>query len=839
MGMLGILLVASLGCGPADPLAGLPTRPFDQPGAPQVTMALQPMQVRLAPTTTAPSSDSAFAVGPFETTGQKGLLHEAEWPFPPPRQARRAPAGITVQLGDRTLPWRAAFQGVDPTEGGWRVERGRFLVLLDHHPAADEIRIANPSLRAKLDRLDPERSGLTPDQYVQFEETRSGLTRNGLLVPPGATIAWDLDLPVGAVWRSWVASIDPPMGEHAERAPLTLAITDAGSTTQVSSDTAPAAPDDFKPLVADLSAWGGKHVKLTLTSPPGDHGLAFVGSPSVTGRPQSQPRRVIVIAVDTLRPDHLGWNGYHRATSPELDKLAAESATFTRAWSPAPRTRPSFRTATTGRWPLSAVGAKNIGEVFARNGFATAGIVANTHLNPRFGFDDGFDSWWLDGSAKADTEVDRAISWLDENRARDSYLFLHIMDPHVHYTAPAPFYDKFVDEVDPTLPRTWSRWEVYGWQRAGTLSSIRKRNMEALYDGEIAWTSQQIGRLIEHVKSIGDENTTIVFHTDHGEEFWEHNGYEHNHTLFDEVVRVALWIRPPHGIHGGRKIPNPASLTDIAPTLYAAAGFASPPQTDGIDLGPQLRGESAKPTERSLALGYLRYDRERWGVIYNNTKYVLFTSDAREELYDLQQDPKETKNLIKSVSEEQLWEWRRRLANIHDGLVVTPGYRIEVDAKNSDVPWTFTLPVAAVAAGVLDPESITKRPVNQEWGEQPPKWPADVGTVTLSDDKRTVTFVPGDDPTGILWVTFDKAVPIDVTAARGGTPVAATTSAGDGRVVFRVDGARAAFIAGPVIVPPPDEAILMSAIAAKKGAAAETDDLQMLKSLGYIGNEGH
>src|SRR5690606_31885120 len=109
-----------------------------------------------------------------------------------------------------------------------------------------------------------------------------------------------------------------------------------------------------------------------------------------------------------------------------------------------------------------------------RHGFATAGIVANIHLQPRFGFHRGFDSWRYDSRADAAEQVNRALTWLRDQESRDAYLFLHIMDPHIFYRAPGPYRDMFVSDPDPRLPDTFNRWQVYAMERSGQLDDRRK-----------------------------------------------------------------------------------------------------------------------------------------------------------------------------------------------------------------------------------------------------------------------------------------------------------------------------------------------------------------------------
>jgi arylsulfatase A-like enzyme len=408
--------------------------------------------------------------------------------------------------------------------------------------------------------------------------------------------------------------------------------------------------------------------------------LAFLGGPAVIGAPEAPPRRVVVLAVDTLRPDHLGAHGYARDTSPELDALAARSVVFERAWAPAPRTRPSFRSATTGRGALDAVGAPTLGEVFAAEGFATAGIVANIHLNHRFGFDRGYDWWRLDTAARAGDQVDAALAWLGANAHRDTFLFLHIMDPHLFYDPPPPYDTAFVAAPDPTLPPSFNRWGVLGWIARDEVTEARAAHVTGLYDGEIAYTSAQIGRLVEGIDALPG-TTALVFHTDHGEELFEHGGFEHNHALWEEVVRAALWIRlpPPHEATALRS-EEPVALWDIAPTLYELAGVGSPPPSDGRSLLPLALGADPGGWDRPLPIGHLMYDVEQWGVVWRGHKYAIETTSGRERLYDLAADPGERVDLAAGAD---LAPFREALGRAH-GMPVGPGWRIAIDLRGQE-----------------------------------------------------------------------------------------------------------------------------------------------------------
>ncbi|MEQ1501456.1 MAG: sulfatase-like hydrolase/transferase [Myxococcota bacterium] len=468
--------------------------------------------------------------------------------------------------------------------------------------------------------------------------------------------------------------------------------------------------------------------------------------------------------------------------------------------------------------------------MFQKNGFVTGGIVANVHLQPRFEFDEGFDDWWYDGQAKADAQVDRALAFLERYPDRDTFLFLHLMDPHLFYNAPPAFKDMYAEGDDDGLPDTFTRWDVYGWMKTGRMDEPRMKHIVARYDGELRFMSQELGRLFRSLDRMPGRSLVVV-HSDHGEEFWEHRGFEHNHTVYDETTRALLWFRSGPGQANGVVNHTPVTLADIGPTLYELAGFADTPPTDGKSLAPLLLGtdDGAGWENREIGVAHLRYGKERWGVVYQGKKYILHTASGEEELFDLAADPGETKNVSPSTPLEP---FRTALATAH-GMEVSRGWRIRVDLPgNVGVPFSFALPVAAASAGVIDPEATIENPSNQAWGEPPHRTPEDIGMVTLSDDRKTLVYTPGPKPAdGLLFVTFGADVdPGPTVIRRNDTPL--VTIASRAKLSWTAGSEKIEIVPGTVVVPPIGEGPRIRAMMG--GDQDLAGQRQQLCDLGYL-----
>ena len=395
-------------------------------------------------------------------------------------------------------------------------------------------------------------------------------------------------------------------------------------------------------------------------------GAALLGCGDASGPDAGErPANVILIVVDTLRRDHLGLYGYRRPTSPALDAFAEGAVVFDHAYSPAPWTRPAVASMLTGLYP-SGHGAmalnnllvpeiETLAEKFTRAGYATAGIVSHVILSKRFGFDQGF-AYWNEEEARGHKYVStpgvtrRAIAALDALAAEPSpfFLFVHYFDPHYEYRShPEVGFEPRTgdslrgDEDIETLRA-----------RLGSLDEADLAFLRARYDEEIRTTDAGIGRLLDHLEAAGIAGRTIVaVAADHGEEFRERGWLGHTRTLYQELVAVPLLVRGRGGSPGhGQRVRRPVSTVSLTPTLLELAGVepagasfeepslaafvqgGDPPPAHHVFAEVDFRGPLAKQARKQAVMG------ARFKLIRDDRKGQI-------ELYDLESDPAERKNL--------------------------------------------------------------------------------------------------------------------------------------------------------------------------------------------------
>jgi arylsulfatase len=386
------------------------------------------------------------------------------------------------------------------------------------------------------------------------------------------------------------------------------------------------------------------------------------------GPAEPEPPNLVLIVVDTLRPDHLGCYGHPRDTSPAIDALAAEGYRFERAYATAPWTMASVASLFTGLYPgshgITSVSrlpdeALTVAEILHSRGYATAGVVSHVVLGRGYGFHQGFEQYEdrVPGPAHFDVSTgrvtDRAIEFLDglASGERPFFLFAHYFDPHYNYLPH--------EEVDFAPPR------VGRLDATQTIKELRSMSADLgeaevafirdLYDEEIRHTDGGIGRLLDRLAELGlDENTWVVVTADHGEEFLTHGWLGHTRTLYEELVRVPLIVRPPGGLSEPRVPRTPATQAALAATLVdLAGGDSSLFLFQAESLQPLLTGGWQRSSGVIFAeVDFIPIHADYWvkrthkkALITERFKLIRDDPTARLELYDLRDDPGEQRDV--------------------------------------------------------------------------------------------------------------------------------------------------------------------------------------------------
>lgn len=472
---------------------------------------------------------------------------------------------------------------------------------------------------------------------------------------------------------------------------------------------------------------------------------SLTGTVACTPEPEAAARvaplpsgsNILLITVDTLRADHLSSYGYARPTSPVIDRLAAEGVRFDQAQVQWPKTTPSFASMFTASYNKDNQIVRTAGqpvpckfamlaEMLQRQGYATAAVVANAAVGSDFYFDQGFDefieTWKLHENQegadpnRAEAVTNLAIGQLERLKAsgKPYFLWVHYLDPHAPYEPPGPYRDRFQNDehFDPAVRIPLSdkpKQQMFGIGSERVLDGRDELAFYvARYDAEIAYTDEQIGRLLQELKTRGMlEKTLTAFTADHGESLGDHGYYfDHGRFSFQTCLRVPLILHYP-GVLGARVDAKPVDLLHLAPTLLEAAGLKLQDGAwmQGRTLTPRLRGrdgdeepartagtaEAADAIAPATGLSFSEAGWEnnnKWQKVARDDRFKLIFAQTRPEqrwiggegvrftLYDLANDPGETKNVVDQFPEDAerlkraLWAWDR-----------APKVDVEVDAQ--------------------------------------------------------------------------------------------------------------------------------------------------------------
>jgi arylsulfatase A-like enzyme len=417
---------------------------------------------------------------------------------------------------------------------------------------------------------------------------------------------------------------------------------------------------------------------------------------------------------DTLRHDFLSCYNSKTDRTPHIDGLAQDGVFFNNAFSAAPWTLPAVASIITGMPPLVHLAThqdsklpetlKTLAEFMQGARYVTTAIGDQAILGPAGylkGFaEKNFFSKHLGGShglvwakklfpkelqseVTTDGITNIACEWLQKNSDKDFFLWIYYMDPHLPYTPPLRLLPDFLKHSAAGNIVPFSRVAEF---RRGTYvpTTFQREEIRQLYKYEVLYVDENIGRLVAKLKDLNlYDDTLIIFTADHGEEFWEHGGFEHGHSLYNEVLHVPLIFKLPSSQQKSR-IEALVSTQRLAPTILDICKIDSEGYPFPLDsLSFFWSNPSDSPgTQTIVSSGNFWYDG-RICVIFDKSKYILNLVTSKEELYDLSKDPGEEFSLANSYP-EKIREAREILLQYQDeAKKLRIDFRIEDDNKRT------------------------------------------------------------------------------------------------------------------------------------------------------------
>ena len=380
--------------------------------------------------------------------------------------------------------------------------------------------------------------------------------------------------------------------------------------------------------------------------------------------PAARPPDIVLVVVDTLRADHLGVYGHSRPTSPHIDALAREGAWYSRAYSSSSWTLPSFASLLTGLFPHQHLVVRDdtdparfgvlqpevltLAEALKAQGYSTAAVMNNAFLAPQFHLDQGFDlyDWqgaWPTRHRSADDTVSAGLTWLNAQKG-PSFLLLHFMEPHMAYAPPEDLRGTFAPKDSPPLPYPFvptpqqsSDWMSGRFQPTDEV----KDYMGRLYDEEILAVDRAVGTLSEGLHARGWEHTALVITADHGEEHWDHGGFEHGTTLYGELSRVPIIAAGAVPARG--EVHTVVQHVDLVAGLLSLAGAPPLAGSRGVNLW-SLSDKPGKPNRVALSEGVL-YGEDAVSLVDNTSRVVLRIPSGLAEAWAVDEDGGERRRL--------------------------------------------------------------------------------------------------------------------------------------------------------------------------------------------------
>jgi len=383
-------------------------------------------------------------------------------------------------------------------------------------------------------------------------------------------------------------------------------------------------------------------------------------------QPRAKGPNVILIIVDTFRPDHLGCYGYSRNTSPNIDRFAADSLLFENCFSHAPSTSASLASILSGYLPhetkvtnkkAMARQINTLPVILQKHGYKTAAVVSNFVLRENRGWEHGFDVY--DATMKqrelnrknfreriAEHTTNQAIKLLKRFRKDNLFMWIHYQDPHGPYTPPESFATLF--EPSDKKPRNLKlkgissgRGGIPAYQKLGDNRDFH--HYVSRYDGEIRYQDEHFKRLIDALKKSGSySDSLIIFTSDHGEGMGGHDYYfAHGEYLYNSLTHVPLIIKYGTELAGTRT--DFVQHIDVVPTVLKILDIEPNPRLRGCDL--RTESPADKEIFAKMETGMVK-DKFKFSILADGFKLIHTPLYDRYELFDLKSDFNEENDLI-------------------------------------------------------------------------------------------------------------------------------------------------------------------------------------------------
>lgn len=418
---------------------------------------------------------------------------------------------------------------------------------------------------------------------------------------------------------------------------------------------------------------------------------------------------VLLITIDTLRPDHLGCYGNPNNCSPRIDNLAESGVRFSDAWSQTNSTLPSHISILTSSYIQDhgvftndvyyTAGLPGLDRVLNDAGHRTCAIVSVSHLGEAIGLEGAFDYYYdmesdpaetpafLGRSRDANETTDIAIKWLKKHGKKPFFLWIHYFDPHMPYSPPEPYMSRFTGKLPERISlsfklsqkrvtleevlsqKSWTDVEISYFTAVSRMGlpleefhyngiGMTEEEFDALnglYDGEIAFVDAEIGRLFDFMEKTGlRDKTLFVLTADHGESLGEHDIIASHRSLYSPTIRVPLIFSWPGRIPEGRVSDVPAQTLDIAPTILGLTSNRIPDSYRGMNLQRYFTDEvsSDNPDTNGRLLRFEHANTGAIGFLRDNWKWIV----SLEDQFDLESTvyrhrPKELYNLNEDPDE--------------------------------------------------------------------------------------------------------------------------------------------------------------------------------------------